>query len=264
MEADQGTRTTASGPARSEDPSQDRGAFGLVAGLGSLLLQGAVALLAYYLLTDESGGWATSGRLSMPAVLLAPFAILFLVLILLLARKRHRAPYDLPQPPAPKPGAEAALDPLASMSVRRVMITDVRTVPLALPFWRLLDLLYGLGHGAGHDAYPVVTETGRLVGIVTRGEVPGYALRDVLGWLIVADVMSSEPLVVADPGESVRFVLDKMHRTGVYRLPVVDREFPDQLLGFVTPRDLLEAFRLPDALPTWDSDMPAPPRRRAA
>ncbi|HYR43735.1 MAG TPA: CBS domain-containing protein [Terriglobia bacterium] len=87
-------------------------------------------------------------------------------------------------------------------------------------------------------AVPVLQES-RLVGIfserdiIKRVIVPGKDVRTTL----IKDVMTSE-LVVAQSGEEVSQVLEKMQKNRCRHMPVV---MGDRLAGFLSLRDLLSA-----------------------
>ena len=87
---------------------------------------------------------------------------------------------------------------------------------------------------ATHQGFPVVDEHDRLIGVVTR--------RDFLaaeGGTVRALV--SKPPAVVFPDSSLRDAADQMVRHNVGRLPVVLREEPSKVVGFLTRSDLLSA-----------------------
>jgi CBS domain-containing protein len=91
----------------------------------------------------------------------------------------------------------------------------------------------------GRRGLPVV-KSGRLVGMFTTTD----ALRARQeGKAQVADAMSTD-LVVAYPSDSLHTALQRMTRSGVSRLPVVERERPEELIGILTTRDLAAALDL--------------------
>jgi CBS domain-containing protein len=85
----------------------------------------------------------------------------------------------------------------------------------------------------GMRGLPVV-ENGRLLGMFTvtdamKGEREGKTL--------VSEGMTTD-LVVAYPGDSIHTALQRMTRSGVSRLPVVERQRPDQLVGILSMKDM--------------------------
>jgi CBS domain-containing protein len=139
-------------------------------------------------------------------------------------------------------GHDYELDELARHRVREFMTADVEVVATSLPLRRLFDRFFG-GEGRGkHQGYPVVDEHGRLAGMVTRSDLPGFTLRDDLGWLVVADVMSAGPIIAAHPDDSLRDTAERMLQAGVGRLPVVLPESPERIVGILSRSDVLRAL----------------------
>jgi H+/Cl- antiporter ClcA/CBS domain-containing protein len=139
-------------------------------------------------------------------------------------------------------GHEYELDALTLRTVSQMMTSEVETVPPSLPLRQLFDLFYGLATCGKHQGYPVVDSTGRLVGMVTRSDLPEFTLREDLGWLVVADLMSARPLIVAWPDEPLRDAAERMLEAGVGRLPVVSPDAPQQLVGLLSRSDVLKAL----------------------
>jgi CBS domain-containing protein len=137
---------------------------------------------------------------------------------------------------------ELELDAFGQFTVAQVMTLEVETVPMALPLGRLWERMYGGPERAKHQGYPVIDDRGRLVGMVTRSDLPQYALREDLGWLVVADVMTSRELVLGWEKESLRDAANRMIVAGVGRLPVVASEDCTRIVGILSRSDLLKAF----------------------
>jgi chloride channel protein, CIC family len=83
-----------------------------------------------------------------------------------------------------------------------------------------------------HRALPIVTQDGRLVGIVTQGDVLRGLEENPVGDLPVIEV-GSRSLIVAHADESVFDALTKMLMNNVGRLPVVDRKNPEKIVGYI-------------------------------
>jgi H+/Cl- antiporter ClcA/predicted transcriptional regulator len=138
-------------------------------------------------------------------------------------------------------GHEYELDVLATLRVRDVMTAPVETVPVHLSVADLFEKFYG-DPGLRHfQSYPVVDGAGRLVGLVSQDDLPRYAVRDDLTWLVVADLMSAK-LTVTHPNEGLRQAAQRMIGSGLGRLPVVDPAEPGRLLGILSHRDVLKAL----------------------
>jgi CBS domain-containing protein len=145
---------------------------------------------------------------------------------------------------------EYSVDPLELLSVADVMTKHPVTVPASLPVRELVKQ-YFVGDGKRpHQAYPVVDEAGKLIGVVTRTNVLedwiAAALADCEGngppgleLIITYDLIHRAPISV-QPWESCRAAAERMAENGVGRLPVVSPDDPGQVIGIVTRSDLLK------------------------
>jgi len=86
-----------------------------------------------------------------------------------------------------------------------------------------------------HQGFPVVDADDHLIGVVTRRDFMGASQT-----ARVRDLVHRTPAVVF-PDSTLREAADHMVRENVGRLPVVARENPRKLLGFITRSDLLAA-----------------------
>jgi H+/Cl- antiporter ClcA len=139
-------------------------------------------------------------------------------------------------------GHEYELDVLATLRVQDVMTSPVQTVPVSMKVERLFELFYGESAADRFQAYPVVDDAGRLVGVVSQDDLPRFAVLEDLRWLVVADLMSSK-LVLTHPDEGLRQAAQRMVVAGVGRLPVVDRSDPGRLVGILSHRDVFKAIQ---------------------
>lgn len=83
-----------------------------------------------------------------------------------------------------------------------------------------------------HRALPMVTQDGRLVGIVTQGDILSGLEENPAGDVPVIEV-GSRSLIVTYPDESAFDALTKMLMNNVGRLPVVDRKNPEKMVGYI-------------------------------
>jgi CBS domain-containing protein len=90
------------------------------------------------------------------------------------------------------------------------------------------------------SALPVVDEAGRVLGVVSEGD-----LLLKVGVLLARDLMT-RPAVAIGPQALVTEAVRLMHDMKVKRLPVVDKD--GILVGIVTRGDLLRVFLRPDSL----------------
>jgi len=84
----------------------------------------------------------------------------------------------------------------------------------------------------GHRALPIVDQHGRLMGIVTQGDILRGLEENPAGEVPVMEV-GSRSLIVAYPDESAFDALTKMLINNVGRLPVVDRKNPERMVGYI-------------------------------
>ncbi|MEB3774641.1 MAG: chloride channel protein [Desulfurococcales archaeon] len=131
---------------------------------------------------------------------------------------------------------------LRKVRVRQVMTTKVVTVR---PDNTLLDVLRLIGK-TGHRGFPVVDEAGRVVGMITERDIARYP-RTRLEEVRVGDAMTRN-LVVATPDETLDDAMTKIIRYTIGRLPVVESTESMKLVGIVTPRDILRAYKALEAV----------------
>lgn len=121
------------------------------------------------------------------------------------------------------------VDVLRSTRVGTVMSTPAQTLPAGLD----IDEVVAQVADGGHSAYPVVDGDGRLVGIVTRGDVL-RAGAEVAG---VTELAEPRPITVT-PSNTVADALERMLEKGVDHLPVVE---DGEVVGMCTRTDVLRS-----------------------
>jgi chloride channel protein, CIC family len=85
---------------------------------------------------------------------------------------------------------------------------------------------------AKHDAMLIIDEAGKLIGVVTRGDILRALENDSTGMIAVQDAGSTK-LVVTYPDELVSEAATKMLNHSVGRLPVVDRNDERRVVGYL-------------------------------
>ena len=123
------------------------------------------------------------------------------------------------------------------ITVGKAMTLGFPTVPPTMP----VDELISMFTRTGHHGFPVVDDEGRLVGIVTLTDVEA-APADTIVDLKVGDIASTE-LLVAYPDQSLHEALFRLGAKDIGRIPVVDRDNPEQLLGILRRSDIIKAYR---------------------
>ena len=136
---------------------------------------------------------------------------------------------------------EYEADIMQQVLVAEVMDSSPPRLPATMPLTELADRiarsdpLVTRRHGA-----PIVDELGRLVGVITQGDVIRALEREDCATLTVLEAGTTEPLVTY-PDELMHEAIGKMLRNDVGRLPVVRRERPDELVGYLGRAGILEA-----------------------
>jgi len=115
---------------------------------------------------------------------------------------------------------------------RDIMLKGVLTITAdrKVAYARLLMLRHNVG------ALPVVDEAGVLLGIITQRDID-LAGADVSD-LLVSDLMTRS-LVKAKESTTLRWIVEKMIKTGLQRIPIVDEK--SKLLGLVTQTTVIKA-----------------------
>jgi CIC family chloride channel protein len=130
------------------------------------------------------------------------------------------------------------IDVMQSVSVRDAMTTEVDTVPLTMSLDELADE-FSRSH---HHGFPVVDGTGELVGVVTIQDLERARAADRIDDRTVADIATREGLLFAYPYEPMWKALRRLGRRDVGRLPVVEGEGSQRLVGVVRRSDIIRAY----------------------
>ncbi|MDE1920443.1 MAG: chloride channel protein [Candidatus Omnitrophica bacterium] len=126
---------------------------------------------------------------------------------------------------------EYSIDPLEMIRVDEVMDKDVHTVPSTLTVAEFVDLISNQRNGfMKHQGVPIVDENNRLVGMVTREDVMKNYRENPKATVLE---IGKKDVVVAYPDELVREALHKMLNHDIGRLPVVGRDDPRRVIGYL-------------------------------
>jgi CBS domain-containing protein len=93
---------------------------------------------------------------------------------------------------------------------------------------------------ARHEAMLIVDAAGKLTGIITRGDILRSLDQDSSGEMMVPEAGSNRPIVTY-PDELVSEAAAKMLRHNVGRLPVVEREDENKVVGYLGRAGILTA-----------------------
>ncbi len=128
---------------------------------------------------------------------------------------------------------EYSVDPFDIHRVGEVMDRDVPTVPTAMTVAELSRRVAGGDPRlARRQGTPIVDSSGRLVGIVTRSDLMRALEKDPAGQGGVLEA-GSRPPIVAYEDELIRDAVERMLSNDIGRLPVVARDDPERLIGYL-------------------------------
>jgi H+/Cl- antiporter ClcA/CBS domain-containing protein len=136
---------------------------------------------------------------------------------------------------------------VSAMKVARVgevMLKDVQPIQEEMTVAELAERM-----GRGEPGYnltqglPIVSKDGKLVGVVTQGDLLRAIAQNPEGAISVFDAGSKE-LITAHPDELVHDAMQSMLRHNIGRLPVVRRDDSRQMVGYFNRSCLLTAWSL--------------------
>jgi CIC family chloride channel protein len=232
--------------------------------LAPLLIMGGAlgALVARWIPGHDAGLWAAVGMAAMmggtmrapltamvfavelthdfnlfPALLIGSVAALGVTVLLMrrsiltekLARRGHHI------------SREYSVDPFEFARVQEVMEKDLPTIPAAMKLSELSDrIARGDSTVSRRQGTLIVDEQGRLAGIITRGDIVRAMRNNPSPRTTVVEAGSTD-LAVAFPDEPLHAALSKMLTRGVGRLPVVERDNPTRVIGYLGRAAILSA-----------------------
>ncbi len=132
------------------------------------------------------------------------------------------------------------VDALYKMKVGEVMDPDAPTIPASMTLKDLAERI--ANHDplvTSHQGLLIVDEDEKLQGVITRSDVINNLDNKDLETLSVLDVGSTSPKV-AYPDELVATATERMTTNQIGRLPVVERQNPKKILGYLGRASILE------------------------
>jgi len=128
---------------------------------------------------------------------------------------------------------EYEADVLQQVRVSETMDQDVPKLPAAMKVSELSDLIARRDPSVSrHQGMLILDSEGKLVGVITRGDVMRALDADPSGLASVLD-SGTRDVVVTYPDEMLHDASAKMLRNNVGRLPVVDREDARRVVGYL-------------------------------
>lgn len=134
---------------------------------------------------------------------------------------------------------EYTADFLDRVSVSDAATREVITLNENMALTDVIDWLSTRAPGTTHQGFPVVSENGDLVGVVTRRDLLDPAADETKP---IRDLVR-RPAAVVFEENTLREAADHMVHEKVGRLPVVARGAPRRVTGIISRSDLLDAHR---------------------
>ncbi len=136
---------------------------------------------------------------------------------------------------------EYSIDPFELARVRDVMDPDAPSVSATMKLSELADRMARGDSDLGRrQGTLIVDDQNRLVGIITRGDIVRALRQKQPEETTVAEAGSTD-LAVAFPDEPLQAALTKMLERDVGRLPVVERNNPGRVVGYLGRAAILSA-----------------------
>jgi CIC family chloride channel protein len=132
------------------------------------------------------------------------------------------------------------IDVMREVSVGEAMTTGVDCVNLDMPLEELASE-FATSH---HHGFPILDDDGILVGVVSLQDLDMALSEGPIAGKTVADIATTEGLLVAFPHEPMGVALNRMGARDVSRLPVVEDPLSRRLLGVVRRRDIVRAYNV--------------------
>ena len=133
------------------------------------------------------------------------------------------------------------IDVMEGILVQEVMTGQVDSVTTDMTLQELTQT----ANRTRHHGFPVLDDHGNLWGIVTVTDLEAALSHNMSRKTTVAEIGTPrDQLLVCYPDETLGTVLARMGTRGLGRIPVVDRDHPQVLLGLIRREDIIRAYRL--------------------
>jgi len=135
---------------------------------------------------------------------------------------------------------EYSVDPLAVLRVGEVMDSNPPSVPGNMKVSELSDLIANGNPGLSHrQGTLIVDDEGKLAGIITRGDLLRALDRSPDGATVLE--AGSQHLIVTHADEILHDAVTRMVRHDIGRLPVVRRDNPQKIVGYLGRASVMTA-----------------------
>jgi len=130
------------------------------------------------------------------------------------------------------------VDIMQGVTVGEAMSTEVDQIPLSLPLHQLADK-FARTH---NHAFAVVDQSGDLAGVVSIRDLELALADGPLDGRTVADIATTDGLLVSYPDEPMWRALCTMGPRDVSQLPVLKQKGSRRLAGLLRRRDIIQAY----------------------
>ncbi len=131
-------------------------------------------------------------------------------------------------------------DVLQQVSVSETMDRDIPVVAASMRVGEVADRIARHDPTLAHQGMVVTDTDGKLVGVITRGDVLRALDSDPTGNMTVLEA-GSRNVIVTYPDEVLHEASEKMLRHDIGRLPVVDPKDPGKVVGYLGRKGIMAA-----------------------
>jgi H+/Cl- antiporter ClcA len=201
------------------------GAFALVA-MGAVFGAASRATFSFIIFAFEiTRDYNSVLPLMLVSVIADGIAMLLMPSASIMTEKLRRRGLRIPH--------EYEADVLHYMTVSQTMDQEIPAIPNTMKVDELADCIArGDLAVTRHHGMFILNEDGKLAGVITRGDVMRALEKNSSGEITVLEA-GSQNLVVTYPDEALHDASEKMLRHNIGRLPVVERDDPKNVIGYL-------------------------------
>ncbi|HEX4532609.1 MAG TPA: chloride channel protein, partial [Rhizomicrobium sp.] len=133
---------------------------------------------------------------------------------------------------------EYSVDPFLESRVEQIMAKPVHTLAASIPIREAIAFFLAAEGPRRHKSYPVVEETGKVIGMVSRSDILRWEREKLAKDVTLGDMQDGTDVFASYSDELVGHLADRMAVEDVGRVPVLDHA-TGKLVGLVARRDLL-------------------------
>jgi CIC family chloride channel protein len=129
---------------------------------------------------------------------------------------------------------------LQELKVRDAMTSEIEKIPQSMKFRDIVKHITM----SKFSSFPVVDEEDHLVGILSFQDVRQHVFEPELEDLVVArDLANTQNVVTVNPADSLKDALGMLAYRNVEHLVVLDAKDQRKILGILTRRDIISAYK---------------------